>query len=411
MRTKVAAKIRSRWHRTSQTIRIVIIVLAVILVSARLALPYIVKSYVNRQLAKIPEYSGGIGDVTIHLWRGAYVIKDISIRKSEGDIPVPFFASPRIDLSVQWKELFHGAVVGKILLDQPAVNFVGGPTNDQKQTGESQPWGKTLESLFPFRINRFEITNGQVRFKNFNKSMPVDLYVTNLSAIATNLSNSRDVKNPLPAGLQATGVSLGGGNLSINLKMDPLADAPTFELNAALTNVDLPALNNFLRSYGKLDVEAGNLSVYTTTASEQGNYKGTVKVLFRNLNVFEWEKERKKNVLDIFWEAVVGVVSTTLKNQPHDQLAANIPVSGSFTNSHVSVLRAAGSLLHNAFIRALLPKIDRPEKVDDIKVKETVTPKKDDSRKAAATNTPEFSGRVPVLTNRVPASTNQPTRD
>lgn len=337
------------------------------LAAGRLALPYLLEHYVNRQLSKIPEYSGRIGAVTVHLWRGAYVIHDIKIEKSDANIPVPFFSTPRMDLSVQWKELFHGAVVGKILLDRPAVNFVGGPTPDQKQTGESQPWGKTLESLFPFRINRFEIRDGQVRFQTFSKNEPVDIYVTNLYAVATNLSNTRDLGRPLPAALQAAGRSLGGGELNIDLKMDPLAPAPTFELTASLTNVDLVALNSFLRSYGKLDVAGGIFSVYSTAASDQGNYKGTVRVLFQHLDVFEWEKERKKNVLELFWEAVVGTLAATVKNHPHDQLAANIPVSGSFTNSHIGVFYAAGSLLHNAFIRALLPRIDRPEKLQDVK--------------------------------------------
>jgi uncharacterized protein involved in outer membrane biogenesis len=374
MSETVTTKVKTRWQRVSQKIRITIVVLIVLFVAIRLALPYIVEDYVNRQLRKIPDYSGRIGKVTIELWRGAYVIQDINIKKAEGTIPVPFFSTPRMDLSVQWKELFHGAIVGKVLVDKPQVNFVGGSTPQEKQTGENQPWGQTLKSLFPFNINRFEIRDGQVRFKSFNKSEPVDLFVTNLNAVATNLNNSRDLKNPLPAGLQATGETLGGGQLSINLMMNPLASAPTFQVDATLTNLDLPALNSFLRSYGKFDVAGGNFSAFTTVASDQGNYKGVIKVLFRHLDVFEWEKERKKNILQMFWEAVVGTVAVAFKNHPHDQLAANIPVSGSFANSHVAVLYAVGSTLHNAFIRALVPRITRSETIQDVKTKGPAVP-------------------------------------
>ena len=52
-----------------------------------------------------------------------------------------------------------------------------------------------------------------------------------------------------------------------------------------------------------------------------------------------------------------------------------IIISGSFTNTHVGMWCAAGSVLHNAFIRALLPKIDKPEKLQDIKTTD-VAPKK-----------------------------------
>jgi hypothetical protein len=71
-------------------------------------------------------------------------------------------------------------------------------------------------------------------------------------------------------------------------------------------------------------------------------------------------------VLDIFWEAIVGVLREGLKNHPHDQLAAQIPVSGSFSDVHADLWSAAGSLLKNAFVRALLPKIEPPVKLKDV---------------------------------------------
>jgi len=36
----------------------------------RLALPDLVRSYVDRTLSKIPDYRGEVGDIDIHLWRG-----------------------------------------------------------------------------------------------------------------------------------------------------------------------------------------------------------------------------------------------------------------------------------------------------------------------------------------------------
>jgi len=48
-----------------------------------------------------------------------------------------------------------------------------------------------------------------------------------------------------------------------------------------------------------------------------------------------------------------------LKNQPNDQLATKVPISGVYTNSNVDVATTIGELLRNAFIRALLPKYDK----------------------------------------------------
>ncbi|MEO8207094.1 MAG: hypothetical protein ABI615_13010, partial [Chthoniobacterales bacterium] len=49
-----------------------LVVLIAVLVGLRIALPYIVKSYANKKINEMPDYSGHIGDVYIKLWRGAY---------------------------------------------------------------------------------------------------------------------------------------------------------------------------------------------------------------------------------------------------------------------------------------------------------------------------------------------------
>jgi hypothetical protein len=52
-------------------------------------------------------------------------------------------------------------------------------------------------------------------------------------------------------------------------------------------------------------------------------------------------------------------VTTVFKNQPQDQLATKIPISGVYTNSTVDLPATIGTLLRNAFIRALIPKFDQ----------------------------------------------------
>jgi hypothetical protein len=362
---KIKTDLRHRWRTASRIARWMLGVV-VVFILVRLALPFILKAYVNRQLDRSPEYDGQVGDIDVHLWRGAYQINDIAIFKTTGEIPVPFFAAAVLDLSVQWKELFHGGIVGEIVMRQPRLNFVTGPSADQTQTGQNTSWDKMLESLFPFKFNRVEITDGQVHFQNHHSSPPVDIFVDALSATATNLSNTRDLKMELPAGVTARGQTLGGGDLDLQLQMNPLATAPTFELTAQLTNVNLVALNDFLKAYGKFDVERGVFALYTSIAAKDGNYEGYFKVLFEDLDVFDWQKERKKNALQVFWQSIVGTVTTLFKNQPKDRLAAKVPVSGSFDRTDVHVWTAVSTLLRNAFIRALVPKLDQKVTVKDV---------------------------------------------
>jgi len=361
-------KPRHRWRMASRFTRWAV-ALALVALAVRLALPFVLQAYVNRQLDKTPDYDGRVGDIDVHLWRGAYQIKDVEIFKTTGDIPVPFFAASKVDLSMEWKELFHGALAGEVVMVEPRLNFVSGPTPDQTQTGEDKGWGRILESLFPFKLNRCEIERGQIHFKNLHSSPPVDIFVDQVAATATNLTNSRDLKQELPAGIRARGRTLGGGGLEFQLQLNPLAADPTYELTGQLTNVNLVALNDFLKAYGKFDVESGVFGLYASVASKDASYEGYLKVFFEDLNVFEWEKERKKNALEVFWQAIVGTLTTVFKNQPKDSLATKVAISGSYKNTDVHIWSAMMTLLRNAFVRALVPRLDQKVTVGEVEEK------------------------------------------
>jgi len=352
--------------RRAPHISLLIFVAVVLLIVARIVLPLAVKSFVNHRLNEAKEYSGTIGDVDIELWRGGYRIHQIRIVKRTGDVQSPLFSAPEVDLSVEWRELFHGAVVGEVTLCQPQVNFVMGPTPQQTQNGKDERWDKMLQGLFPCKLNHVKIINGEIHFQNPSATPPVDIYLRQISATATNLTNSRDLKQKLPSGLVARSSTLGGGQLSLQLQMNLLKPMPTYEMNCALTNMDLGALNDFLRAYGKFDVARGTFALFTSVAAENGTYQGYFKVFFDNLDVFAWEKERKKNVLEVFWQAIVGGVATVFKNHPKDQLATKVPISGSYTNSSVGIWTATGTLLQNAFIHALVPKLDQHVTVEQV---------------------------------------------
>ena len=68
-------------------------ILLVALLVARAMLPIWVRDYVNRKLSEIDGYKGHVTDVDIHLWRGAYSIHGVDIRKTSGNVPVPFFSA------------------------------------------------------------------------------------------------------------------------------------------------------------------------------------------------------------------------------------------------------------------------------------------------------------------------------
>jgi hypothetical protein len=79
-----------------------------LLIAARIALPFVVKSYVNHKLNAAPGYAGKIGDVDMKLWRGGYRIHEVEILRKTGATRSPLFSALEVDLAVEWRHSRRG---------------------------------------------------------------------------------------------------------------------------------------------------------------------------------------------------------------------------------------------------------------------------------------------------------------
>lgn len=355
-------------HRFWRGFGIFLLVLIVVLAIVRAVLPGMVRDYVNRTLDRSQIYAGKIGEVELHLWRGAYSIQNIQISKTTGNVPVPLFAAKQIDLAIQWNALLHGRIVGQILLTQPQLNFVDAPTDDQTQTGAGGPWLQIIQDLFPFRINRAVIQDGSIHFRAYQKKTPVDVYLSEVQVSVDNLGNIRDEITPLVATVQATALVMDQAKLEFNMTLDPFSYRPSFNMAMRLLGLDLTRINDLAKSYGQFDFEHGWLDLVIETDCKQGQFTGYVKPLFRNLQIFSLTQDiRDENVLRVFWQALVGTVTNVFKNWSRDQFGTVIPFSGNATGTTTDVLATIGNILRNAFIRAYLPRLQGgPKPIDGL---------------------------------------------
>lgn len=346
-------------HRFKRNLIIFLLVLAAAIVVARVLLPGFVRDYVNRTLDRNQLYSGKIVEVKIHLWRGAYSIEDVRVSKRNGDIPVPLFAAKRVDFALQWSALVHRRLVGRILMVQPELNFVDAPTDEETQTGAGGPWLQIIRDLFPFKINSAVIHDGSIHFHAYEKKVPVDVYLSEVQASLDNLGNIRNETTPLVSTVQATALVMDQAKLEFKMTLDPFSYRPTFHMAMRLLGLDLTKINDLALSYGKFDFERGWLDLVVETDSKEGQISGYVKPLFRNPKIFSLARDIKdENVLELFWQALVGGVANLLKNQPRDQFGTMIPFSGNDSGTSTDILATIGNILRNAFVRAYLPRLE-----------------------------------------------------
>jgi len=323
-------------------------------------MPWAVRDYVNRTLDRNPLYEGKIGPVEIHLLRGAYAICDVRMNKTTGNVPVPFFAAKRVDFALQWDALLHRKVVGRVLMEEPEMNFVDAPSEGEDQTGGGAPWLQMIKDLFPFKINRAVVKNGSIHFRPFQAKNPVDVYLSQVEASIDNLTNIRDETNPLIATVQASALMMDQAKLEYKMTLDPFAYRPTFQMGMRLLGLDVTKINDLARAYGKFDFERGWFDFVIEVDAKEGQLTGYAKPLFRNLKIFSLSEDIKdENVLQVFWQALVGGGTRLLTNQRRDQFGTLIPFSGDLSGTTTTdVFATIGNILRNAFVRAYLPRLE-----------------------------------------------------
>jgi hypothetical protein len=346
-------------HRGRRWLLGLLVVLAAGLIAARLVMPRVLLWYVNHTIDKSELYDGHVGDIDVALWRGAYTIEEIRIVKTTGNVPVPLFASPRVDFALQWDALLRGKLVGQMAIDQPELNFVDGEEAAEDQTGAGGPWLDIIDELFPFRINRATVKDGTIHFRAFATEPPVDVYLSQLNASIENLTNIHDEVTPLVATVSADALAMDHARFEYEMKLDPFSYRPTFELAVRLLALDVTKLNALTRAYGAFDFERGWFDLVVEIDATEGRMEGYVKPLFRNLAVFSAKRDlAEDDVLRAFWEALVGVATEVLENQPRDQFGTVVPLRGDVSGPDTNILTVIGNVLHNAFVRAYLPRLE-----------------------------------------------------
>jgi hypothetical protein len=124
-------------------------------------------------------------------------------------------------------------------------------------------------------------------------------------------------------------------------------------------NTDLPSLNDLLRSFGRFDVAAGKLSVYSQVAVKDGNIEGYVKPMFADLEVYNYQKDKNTPIMHQAKELLIGGASHLFKSRRTNQVASDFDLRGKLTSPNVDTWQALRQVLRNAFIQAIIPGFDR----------------------------------------------------
>ncbi len=352
---------RYRFEKTNRSYHskylVGLIILITVIIIARIIINPLLLSYVETTLNKIPGYQAHIDDIDLNFLSGGYAINGMTLNKINNKIPVPYFYAKKINIEIHWAALFKGHIVGQIILNSPQLNFVIDNKNNNQQITINSSWQDRVKELYPFRFNQVRINNGEIHLRSFTSDYPFNIYLKNVTAVATNISNiQKNNGSILPTSIIADGKTMDGAQIKFKMTINLLAKQPTFDLDAQLKKMNIAATNQFLREYTKVDVKGGYFSLYMEAAAVNGKITGYVKPLFENLQIMK--PNEKLPAHQQIYKAIVAGVAKILQNPQTKAVATKITIAGNINNPQMNIRSLIINLLKNAFIQALLPGID-----------------------------------------------------
>jgi len=371
-------------QRNRIIIESVLLALAVLVAGLWFAAPYLVRDYINRSLSGLPDYTGRVEWVRVHPLTASLDIYDLHIDKKTGDVPVPFFYSPRWNISLQWSEIFHGAERASVTIFNPRINAVAGPSSDQSQFSISGVWIDAIKNLIPLRVNQLRVLDGDVHFLDFHADPKVDLELNHLDLDAENMSNSEGLKVPLPARIKLTGNPLLTGSFEMDLSVNLDEKYATFSQTFRVEHVPAVGANSALQKYLKVRVKSGEIGLYSEVTGDKGIYHGYVKPFFYNLQ-FEPKPSDSGN-LGAVWSGVLNTVKGLFENDKKT-IATETPISGRVDQPKVDVISAIAGVLWNAYIASLRPGFD-PEHAPPVPSDTVTTPQSPATQQEATQPSP-----------------------
>lgn len=177
----------------------------------------------------------------------------------------PIAEIPDLHASVHWRALLSGHLVADFEITNPKVQF------DLTQFGQEakdpvpmkdKGWQEALEAVYPLKINRFAIRNGDLTYIDKGPFRP--LRITKLNFTAENIRNVRSERGSYPSPITADGVVFDKGKITLNGHADFLAE-PHVTVNGEVQ------LENIALDYFKPITERYHISVRKGVASTTGS--------------------------------------------------------------------------------------------------------------------------------------------
>ena len=318
----------------------------IVLLVVRLLIPPVALSILNGLLdKKMGVYFGHVQDLDLSLYRGAYQLKGLEIKKRDSNNP-PLISAQEIDMSIAWRGLLKKNITTDVTITKARIEIADSQDKTKKQTGYEEPkerWSDVFDTLVPISIETLKIHDSALYFTNRDFKTPLAVKVENIELEASNL-RSRDKEELSPFFLKAEIQK--HAILDLKGEINILSDPPQVDADIKLEKFKLASINKILRMYIPLDITKGELSLFAEAASEGGRAHGYAKIFLTDVDVIA-PKQKYIGPKHFFMEMGSAFGNWFLKNNKSKKVAFKVPFSYSNGKLDIGTSEAFWSAVKN----------------------------------------------------------------
>ena len=230
--------------------------------------------------SRLKDYDVTLGHAHLQLLTFTLTLSRLIIVQQAHPSP-PIAEFPSMRFRIQWKELFGTNLVADVNLSTPRIHIDQAQFKTERNSRtplRQKGWQDALESAYPFKINRFVISDGDITYIDNPPTRP--LHLANVNFVTDNIRNIHEPDKVYSSRFRATTVVFDKGKLTLegraNYLMKPfpgmvtdyvLRDAPLSAVSPASKHVNLAIKGGTLSSDGTLEYspKVTNVNVHKAT--------------------------------------------------------------------------------------------------------------------------------------------------
>lgn len=252
-----------------------------------IALSYVIRSEYLRRYAEtrmnrqLKGYTVHIGHAYFHPFSWALDLRNLTLIQQANPKP-PVADIGRLQVSVHFRELVRGHLVGDLLIEYPQlyINLKHVQKEEESKVPLKQKgWQDAVEAIYPLKINHLRIRHGDLTYVDEGPYKPL-----HVSGIYVNASNIRNIEFPehvYPSSFHLDATMFETGKLTLDGRANFLQEPHFgFKGDVDLTNMDL--------SYFAPITNRGNMTVKQGTLSAKGDMEyapGTTVVHMKDVDI------------------------------------------------------------------------------------------------------------------------------